>query len=444
MSAEKYLSAAHYLQLQCRAAWPQSNYPDKGESMEEKRLRDVGEINLVDYLIALLKHKKMIAKVNIGVAVVTTIVLLLLPDIYRSDARILPPQSSSISSMLIGQFLGGLSGMAGALGGTANPSDVYVGTIQSRTILDGIIDKFGLMTLYDIDNKVDTREKLLDNIEVSADSKSGIVTISVYDKDPKRAANMANAFVEELKKVNTKTVASEAAQRRLYYEGQVNASRAALSKAEEALKKFQDKTGVLQAEDQVKAVVEGIAALRAQIAAKEVEVGVMRTFSTANNPDLQKAEDALSKLKAEEKKLEVGGGGAHDPLVPTGRMPSLGLEYVRLLRDVKYNEALLELLVKQYELAKMDQGKESTTVSVIDTAIPLDKKDKPKRALWLIAITFVTFLMSVFTAFFIEFKQKFVDNPENRERREMLRKHGDFGVKKIAGAIARKIRKKDH
>lgn len=408
--------------------------------MEEKKIQDPDEINLIDYLIVLLKRKKMMAKVTFGVAVLAAVILILQPDIYKSDARILPPQSSSLSSQIASQFLGAGSSLSGIMGGTT--PDLYVGMLQSTTVLDAIIKRFDLMKRYNKNYMVKTREILQDSIETVAEP-SGLIRISVSGKDPKLAADMANAFVDELKKLTSGMAISDAAQRRLFYEDQLKATKLTLMKAEETLKVFQEKTGVLQVENQAKAVIEGIAALRAQAAAKEVEIKVMKSFSTSNNPDLQKAEGALRALRTEVKKMEEQGGSGNDPLMPTGRMPAVGLEYMRTMRDIKFNETLYELLSKQYELAKLDEAKQVSSIQVVDKAIPMDKRDSPKRAKLLILITFAGFVMSVFAAFFVEARQKLAEDPENGERLEKLRQYGDFGFKKVKKFILRKKKSDD-
>ena len=393
--------------------------------MEEKQ-KTKDQTHFLDYLIIFYKRKKLIIYMTFGAAVVSAITVLLLSDVFMSEARIMPPsQGNAAAAQLLNQFTGGLS-LSSILGG--GTSDLYAGMLQSRSVLDGVISKFDLMKLYEEDNLIDTREELKDNIKVDTDPKSGIVTVSVYDKDPKRAANMANAFIDELKKLSSGLAISDAAQRRLYYEEQLKATKLNLEKAEEALKAFGEKTGVLQVEEQGKAVFEGIAALRAQIAAKEVEIKVMKSYSTPNNPDLQKLEDALRALRAEANKLEAKGGSGFDPLMSAGRMPAAAMEGLRLMRDVKFNEKLFEMLMALYETAKLDEAKTASIIQVVDTAIPSDKKAKPKRALLVLLAMSAGFFMSVFTVLILETKEKIANAPENTAKIEALRKFRGFGV----------------
>ena len=393
------------------------------------------EINLLDYLIVILKRKKLIVGITLGAAIITAIIVfLIMTPIYMAQTRILPPQTGS-SSIALGM----LSQMAGAAGaqsiteslGLKSPSDLYVGMLESRTVADKIIDRFNLMKLYEADYREDARKQLLEDVfEAETDKDSGIITISIEDKDPKRAADMANAFVEELKNLTKGLAVTEASQRRLFFEDQLKDTKMALVKAEEGMQGFQEKTGALQVDEQTKAVIEGIAMLRAQIAAKEVQLRVMRTYATAQNPDLQRAEDELKGLKAELGKLEATGGSGHDPLIPTGRMPEIGTEYVRKLRDLKFYEDLYELLTKQYEAAKLDEARYAAVIQVIDKAIPPEKIAKPKKLLIILIATFTGFFLSLFVAFFAEYKEKALEEPENKKRFETLKKYAIFWRKR--------------
>jgi uncharacterized protein involved in exopolysaccharide biosynthesis len=395
--------------------------------MEEKQKQQEDEINLLDYLIVLLKRKRLIIGITFGAALITAIISLIIPPVYRAETKILPPQQSSgVAAQLMGQ-LGGLAGIGPETFGIKTPGELYIGMLKSRTVADSIIDRFNLMELYKAKYRDDARKTLVEDVlEATSDKKSGIITVSVEDKDTKRAADMANAFVEELKILTKGLAVTEAAQRRLFFEDQLKDTKEALIKAEEGMKGFQEKTGAFQVEEQAKAIIESIADLRAQIAAKEVEIKVMKTYSTPNNPDLQKTEEALRGLKVELNKLEAKGSSGHDPLMPTGRMPAVGTEYMRKLRDLKFNETLYELLTKQYEAARLDEARDAVVIQVIDKAVPPDKRAKPKRTLMVAIATFTGFFLSVFAAFFMEYKERASNDPQNRERFEALKKYITF------------------
>ncbi len=283
------------------------------------------------------------------------------------------------------------------------PNELYIGLLKSRTVLDRMIDRFDLMKLYQARYRQNAREKLLNNVlSVRDDRKSGIITINVEEKDPKRAADMANAFVDELQKLNSGLAITQASQRRLYFEEQLKSAKTSLAQAEENMKAFQEKTGALHIESQAKAVLEGIGMIRAQIAAKEVELKVMKTYSTPQNPDFQRVEETLWGLRAELAKMEGRGGRGHDPLMPTGRMAQIGTDYAKQLRDLKFNEVLYGLLLQQYEAAKLDEAKDATTIQVIDRAVPPEKKVKPQRAMMIILGGIIGFFLSIFAAFLME------------------------------------------
>jgi tyrosine-protein kinase Etk/Wzc len=186
--------------------------------------QDDDEISLLDLLIVLAKHKKMILGVTFGAAVVSAIISLLLPNIYTGTAKVLPPQQSqSTASMMLGQ-LGGLAGLAGGSLGIKNPNDLYVGMLKSRTVADNIIARFELQKLYDQDTMVGTRNEFADNSSITT-GKDGLITIEFEDRDPKRAAAIANAYVEELDKLTQSLAVTEAAQRRLFFERQLASRR---------------------------------------------------------------------------------------------------------------------------------------------------------------------------------------------------------------------------
>jgi uncharacterized protein involved in exopolysaccharide biosynthesis len=250
-----------------------------------------------------------------------------------------------------------------------------------------------------------------DVLDAQSDLKSGIITVAVSDKDPVLATRMANAFVEELKRLTQGLAISEAAQRRLFFEEQVRGVRGSLAKAEDALKDFQEKSGVVAVDPQMQAVITGIGELRARAAATEVQLRAMRTYSTGENPEVRKVQAQLAGLKAQLARME-GAGKGYDPLMPTRRIPEAGLEYARLTRDVQFNAALYGLLLKQFEAAKLDEAQEAAVLQVIDPAVVPDHKDKPKRALMVVLGGMLGLFLGIFAAFVAEFLENARRDPE--------------------------------
>lgn len=358
----------------------------------------IDEIDLLDVLIVLAHHKKWIAGCTIGIGSAALLTSLLMTPIFTSTAKIMPPQqqSSGLAAMM-GQ-LGALAGAAGNITGLKNPNDLYVGMLQSQTVADNLIHRFKLMEKFETPTMVDTRNQLAGMGDISA-GKDGLINVSIDDKDPKFAAELANAYVDELIKLTQTLAVTDAAQQRLFYEKQLQATKDRLAQAEVALKQTQEKTGMLQPDGQVQAIIANVAQLKATIAAKEVELAAMRSFATEQNPDYIRIQQEIQGLKTQLAKLEQGQPAAGDFMVPTGRVPQTGLEYVRKLRDVKYYETMFELLSKQYELAKINEAKDSSTIQVLDKATVPDRKSKPKRALIVLGGLVMGALMGIMGAF---------------------------------------------
>ena len=411
------------------------------ENPNKTEYTDDDEINLLDYLIVLVKRKRLIAYITLGAMLITAIYSLILPSVYKAETKILPPQQSGQGSMsqLLGQ-LGGAASLIGLPSGVSKtPSDLYIALLKTNNILDRMIDRFDLIKFYKAKSRVQPREILSGAVDAKEDKKSGIITISVADKDPKRAAQYANAFVEELRALNTGLAVTEASQRRLFFEEQLEDVKKALVAAEDDMKVFQEKTGVMHMESQTRAVIEGIAKLKAEVVAKEVDLRVLKTYSTPSNPDVKKAEEGLKGLKSELNNLQKKNKIEHDPLMPTGEVPGVGLEYARKLRNFKFYETLYELLVKQREAAKLDEAKDATIIPVVDKAEPPEKRFKPKRRQMVMIAGVVGFFLSIFAAFIMEYTEKFSSNPENRERFDKIKKLFPSGLfRKARGFLLKK------
>jgi uncharacterized protein involved in exopolysaccharide biosynthesis len=337
-----------------------------------------------------------------GAALVSLLVALLLPKVYTATVTIMPPQQDqSTTNALLGQLIGGGvsggGGLASALG-LKNPNELYVGILKSRTIADRLIDQFGLKVLYGEDNLVDTRRALEDNTTIIA-GKDGLIKIEFEDKDPKRAAAVANAYVKELEALTANLAISDASRRRLYFQKQVDDALEALHKAETALKVVQEQTGLIKPDDQAKPIFEAVFTLRAQIAAKEIELAVMSSFATDKNPNYVRAQQELAGMRKQLAGLERDNKlGSGDILIPIGKVPAAGMEYVRKYRDVKYQEAVYELLAKQLEIARIDEGKSATIIQVVDKAVEPDRKSKPKRALIVALSTLIAGMLAALIA----------------------------------------------
>jgi tyrosine-protein kinase Etk/Wzc len=366
--------------------------------VEELPSRDLG---LLDLLIVLAEHKRLILSSAFAVAMVAAGLSLLIANRYTGTTKIMPPQQNPSFAMMMGPLGGALNSITGGSGsggaaqllGLKNANEIYVTMLKSRTIEEAMIQRFGLMQRYHAQFMSAARKSLEGATQINLSSKDSVITIEVEDKDPKIAAAMANAYVEELRKLTQTIGVTESSQRRIFFERELENVKDKLATAEQALKQTQQNTGLIDLEDQGKAIVEGLVKLRADIAVKEVELNAMRMFGTERNPDIRLAQSELDEMREQLTALErKSGAGNGDIQVATREVPQIGMEYVRKVRDVKYYETIFELLAKQYEAAKLDESRDTTIIQVIETAVEPDRKSGPHRAAIVLAAMLITFV----------------------------------------------------
>jgi uncharacterized protein involved in exopolysaccharide biosynthesis len=376
---------------------------------------------ILDALIFLARHKRILTLVPLGAAIAAAGISLLLPNIYAGITKILPPQQNqSASAMLLSQ-LGGLAGLPGAALGIKNPNDLYVGILKSRTVADALIERFDLRMRYDLEDLHDTRRALEKRTSISH-GRDGIITIQFEDEERKLAAAVANAYIEELYRLTQTLAVTEAGQRRLFLEKQLQLTKDGLASAEMALRKTQETTGLIKLDDQSRAIIEAVANLRAQISAKEVQAGTMRAFATERNPEYYRIQQELAGLRAELARLErTNPLGSGDIFIPTGKVPEAGLEFVRRLREVRYYETVFELLAKQFEIAKIDEARDTSIVQVLDRAIEPEKKSRPHRSRIVIVTAVLAFLATLLIAFLRDVRERVRSDPEQARKLDTLR-----------------------
>ncbi len=356
---------------------------------------DLGpQIGLVDLLTWLGQGKRLIALVALAAAVVSAVYAFTAPLIYTARATLLPPgsQQQSSSAAALAQ-LGALGGLAGGLGGKT-PDELYVALLKSDTVQRALIDRFDLKKRYEVDTYEVLRKTLPNYIRVSSDKKSGLITVEVDDKVPQFAADLANAHAGEITKVLGRLAVSEAQLRRVFFEQQLTETKERLVKAEVGLRDVQEKSGVIVLDKQAEALIGGAATLRAQIAEREVQMKVLRTGATDQNPDVMRLGSELRALRSELARMESTQGGTAGSTVdlPVGKIPEAAIDYVRARRELKLQETLLESMVRQYEVAKLDEAKEGPVLQQVDAALPPDRKSKPARAVIVLASTLLALL----------------------------------------------------
>ena len=386
--------------------------------------RGSAEISLLDLLIVLARRRRDLLAGTAAAAALAAIVSLLLPNRFTATTVILPQQqNTSSATALLGQLgaANPLASLAGGSLGLKNPNDLQVAMMKSRTVEDAMIDRFNLLALYREKRRSDGRKEFEKYVDIENGLKDGLIRISVADKNPARAAEMANAYVEEYKKLSATIAVTEASQRRLFFEQQLVQAKENLANAEEDLKKTQQRTGLIQLDGQARAVIESVAQLRGQVAAKEVQIRAMHQFAAEQNPDLQVAEQELAGLQSQVSRMGAASGSSPgDFLMPKGSVPAAGLDYVRKLRDVKYNETIFELLAKQFEIAKIDEARQGSVVQVVDKAIVPDKKSSPMRLLIVGCCTVAGSMLAVFWVLFSEALRMAREDPRQREQLDAL------------------------
>lgn len=376
------------------------------------------DITLFDYLSVPVKYNRLILRTTFLVFITSLMVSLLLPKKYSTTAMIIPPQQDQAwMGLMMGQMASGMANLAGDLLGKGSPADMYVTILGSTAVSDPVINRFELRKVYDKKYRSDTYKALEKNVDIVAGKKDGIISITVEDKDPVRAAAIANAYVEELNKLVVNLNITGAGLNKLFLENRLEKARSELAKAEAAMKSFQTVSKVVSVSDQTAATIREIAQLKAQLVAYEVQLATLQQQFTEHNQEVKTVKVTIDNLRVQIARLEGQGSVGATPGL--GLVPALGERYIRLMREIKIQETLVELLTKQYEMAKFSEAKDVPTVQVIQKAGVPDKKNKPKRLLFILTMTGISFFVSIFIAFLLEYcKQMSVK--EREQWRELI------------------------
>ncbi len=385
-------------------------------------------VNLLDLALVLAARKRFILSVSFAVAVITAIAVLIMPVTYTATTTMLPPQQQESTAMAMLGQMGGLASLAG--GGTAsalglkNPDELYIGLLQSEQVLDGIIQRFGLMKVYKAKILSDARRALQANTKIVSE-KSSLLSISVKDHDAKRAAAIANAYVDELHKLMSHLAVTSAAQRRMFFERQVNQEKEKLADAEVALERTEMKTGIIQPQGQAQAIIATIMQLRSQISATEVELEALRTSATDQNPEVITLQSQIAALRTQLAEFEKGHPKSvlteGNVLTPTSEVPAASLEYLRRMRDVRYQETLFEFMTRQYEMARVDEAKQGQMIQVVDPALIPDRRSWPPRTLLTLLAFFLTAMVASLWVILQAAYRSRMENPEDAAKIVRLR-----------------------
>jgi uncharacterized protein involved in exopolysaccharide biosynthesis len=386
-----------------------------------------GHADMLELLLVLAREKKPIVLGTLGAAVLAAIVVFIVPKSYTATATILPPQQNqSVLSAMLGQMAGAQTLDLRDLG-LKNPSDVFVAMLKSRTVEDALVNRFDLRKVYNVKRYEDARKILEKRSEIDPE-KEGLISIQVTDHEARRAADMANAWVEELRALNLNLALTEAAQRRVFFEQKLAAEGVSLTDAEVALRKLEQKTGLIQPDAQTRALIGAVADVRAQIAAKQVQLQAMRLYGTENNPDVKRAQRELAELQSQFTRLSQTEGSSSAASegsleVPTGRVAQASFEYLRLARELKYHESLYDFLSRQLEAARIDESKNAVLVQVVDRAVEPEKKSGPKRLLIVAVTAILAFVLICLAILVREAVRRKQQDPVEADRIAQLRNY---------------------
>jgi tyrosine-protein kinase Etk/Wzc len=357
---------------------------EKNHAEEEETEIDLSELGRV-----LLNNKKTVFLFALVFAILTALAMLVMKPTYTAEAEFLPPSPpSSGTSLASSALLGQLGGAGAALSSLKDPTLLYIGILESRTVADNLIKQFDLAKVYKT-KKLSQTEKALKRHSKFVSAKSTITTISVEDHDPKRAADLANAYLAELHRQNDRLALTEAAQRRIFFQQQLEKEKNSLADAEVESARSQEKTGLIQPRDQAELQMETIARTQAEIASREVQLAALNQGATEQNPEVMRVRSEIAGLTMQLKRLENSDdrGEAGNIQVPTSKVPELSLIYLRKARELKYHEELYQLLLRQYASAELDESRSAPLLQVVDYAVVPDTKSGiPKTLMTLIGL----------------------------------------------------------
>jgi len=339
----------------------------------------VRRLDILDVLLVFAQRKWLILCWALAGLVIAIIAILRAPTLYKSEGTIMPPQQEQSSAALLSQ-LGALTALTGGGGFGKNPADLYIAILQTNLVAGDMVDRHHLMDAYNIPDRDAAAGHLRKYSKFTA-NKDGLIQISVEDKDPKRATELVNGYVDELFNQNNRLAIGSASQRRHFFDQQLAQEKDRLADAEIALKQTQQTTGVLQLSGQAQNIIGQESSIQANITSREVQLGALLASSTEQNPDVVRLRTELSGLRAQLQQLQKGTSG---DMLTQRQFPAAGLEYIRKERDVQYHQTLYDLLARQLEAARIDEAKASPGIQMVDPPLVPRGTSWPKPFLFIL------------------------------------------------------------
>jgi uncharacterized protein involved in exopolysaccharide biosynthesis len=356
--------------------------------MDNPALVTRSEIGLIDLALVVAQNIRLLVFGSLAIGLLTLAYSFTITPVFTAKTTFLPPQQQQSAASIALQSLGAVAGLAGATAGLKSPTDQFIALLGSRTIVDRMIDRFDLMKIYESQYREHCRMALRGNTLVTT-GKDGLIALEVQDESPQRAAEMAAAYVNELETLLRGLALTEAQQRRQFFEKQLDDTKHSLTRAQQALQASGISASALKMQPQA-AVVE-VAELKARITAQEVKLQSIRGYYSDNSPDTSQAQIELAALRRQLAKTEAAVAPSTEDT-----------DYVSKYREFKYQETLFDLFARQFELAKLDESREGSSIQIVDKAVPPELKSKPKKGLMAVIATLVGgFLLLLFV--FIRF-----------------------------------------
>ncbi|HEX9916646.1 MAG TPA: Wzz/FepE/Etk N-terminal domain-containing protein [candidate division Zixibacteria bacterium] len=392
-------------------------------------MKEEEKINIFNYLLVLTKYRKFILLNVVAVCLVVAIVSLFLPSWYAAELTILPPERESLSlgSSLLSSLSGGGMGGGFALPLMATPSDVIASILQSRAVIEPVINQESLIKVYKANSMEEALKEFSSHMKVKVGSE-GIISLGFEDKDRNRAARMANSLALELDRVNQRTNISKAKNARIFIEERLAQTQKDLAQAEDSLTKFKQENSAISLDDQMKAAINAAAELKAELTKAEIDLNVSSKSLDSSHPEIRRLKTRIAELRNQLATWEFGKGGKQKEgeekgllEVPFSEVPSLGLELARLVREVKIQESVFGILTEQYEQYKIQETRDTPTIQVLDKAVPPQKKSRPRRVFLVGIAGLVSLFSGIFLVFFLEYFEKTrYKNPEDFKKIDLI------------------------
>lgn len=384
------------------------NIPEEEDEIKEKE-----GLNMIDYLYVLVKRRRLIIINFLSMSILAAAYSLIIPKTYTSTAVIMPPGKSGgiISNLPLNLPI---SGIGSLLGVTSEEANIFLAILKSRTIAKNTIDHFDLYKRYGSKTIDDAIHTFYNKVDISLD-KEGTIRVKISattkffhkDKDEestrKLSADIANYMISELDRINTELQTKQAKYNRIFIEKRYEESKIELNNIEEKIKDFEEKYGVISLPDQVSAAIEAAAQIESQILMIEVELEGLKSTFNMDHPMIKQKEIQLRELRKKLNEMKLGSGEKNYLEIFPAFIdaPNLGIQYIRLKRELEVQNLIYQFLTQQYEQAKIQEAKDTPTVQVLDLAVPPIKRSKPKRKLLVLLVGLISLIFSALYIFTI-------------------------------------------